>query len=70
MSEPLDRSGVKKTAWEEIMVGRLSYGAARPTAKGASSLACLAFVAALGVAFWAGAVWIAETIMRLTGFGL
>jgi hypothetical protein len=34
-----------------------------------SSLACLAFVAVLGMAFWAGAVWIAQTMLHLTGFG-
>jgi hypothetical protein len=46
----------------------LTYGAARPTAKGVSSLACLAFVALLGAAFWAGAAWIAQAILRVTGF--
>ena len=38
---------------------------ARPEAKGLGSIACLAFVAFLAVAFWAGAVWIGETIIRL-----
>jgi hypothetical protein len=35
-----------------------------------SSVACLAFVAVLGVAFWAGAVWLAQVLVRLsqTGF--
>ena len=51
------------------MARKLTYGAARPTAKGASSLACLAFVALLGVAFWAGAVWIGQALLRVTGFG-
>jgi hypothetical protein len=45
-------------------------GAARPAAnRGASSLACLAFVAILAVAFWAGALWIAEIAMRLNQSG-
>jgi hypothetical protein len=35
-------------------------------AKGASSLACLAFVALLGIAFWAGAVWIGQAILRIS----
>jgi hypothetical protein len=48
----------------------LTYGAARPTAKGVSSFACLAFVALLGVAFWAGAAYIGQAILRITGFGL
>jgi hypothetical protein len=47
----------------------LTYGAARPTAKGASSLACLAFVALLGAAFWAGVMWIGQLVLRVTGFG-
>lgn len=41
--------------------GRLSRG----EAKSASSIACLAFVGAMGVAFWAGAVWIANTLIHL-----
>jgi hypothetical protein len=53
------------------MARHLAYGGrARPMAKGASSLACLAFVALLGVCFWAGAVWIGQAILRVTGFGL
>jgi hypothetical protein len=38
-------------------------------AKSASSLACLAFVALLGVAFWAGAVWIGQAVLRIIDFG-
>lgn len=33
--------------------------------KGASSIACLAFVALMGGAFWAGAVWIGQTLMHV-----
>jgi len=35
-----------------------------------SSVACLAFVAVLGLAFWAGALWIAQLLVRIsqTGF--
>ena len=35
-----------------------------------SSVACLAFVALLAIAFWAGAVWLGELALRLsqTGF--
>ena len=51
------------------MARQPTYGAARPTAKGVSSLACLAFVALLGVAFWAGAVWIGQALLRITGLG-
>jgi hypothetical protein len=51
------------------MARHLTFGASRPMPKGASSLACLAFVALLGVAFWAGAVWIGQAVLRLTGFG-
>ncbi|MDB5416701.1 MAG: hypothetical protein JWP50_120 [Phenylobacterium sp.] len=46
-------------------------GVARPgLSRGASSVACLAFVAVLGLAFWAGALWIAQLLVRIsqTGF--
>jgi len=46
-------------------------GAARPSVnRSVSSVACLVFVAVLGVAFWAGAVWLAQALMRIsqTGF--
>jgi hypothetical protein len=53
------------------MARHLAYGGrSRPMAKGASSFACLAFVALLGAAFWAGAVWIGQAIMQIVGFGL
>ena len=39
-------------------------GVSRPMARSASSVACLAFVALMGTAFWAGAVWIGETLLR------
>jgi hypothetical protein len=45
-------------------------GAARHVQRPARSIACLAFVAALGAAFWAGAAWIAEAILRTPGIGL
>ena len=32
-------------------------------AKGASSVACLAFVAVLGTAFWAGALWFGNLLL-------
>jgi hypothetical protein len=40
-------------------------GAARPTERTARSIACLAFVAALALAFWAGAAWIVQAFVRL-----
>ena len=60
---------MKKSVWEKRLARHLTYGAARPTAKSVSSLACLAFVALLGVAFWAGVMWIGQLILRVTGFG-
>lgn len=33
-------------------------------AKGASSVACLAFVAVLATAFWAGALWIGNLMLE------
>lgn len=44
-------------------------GAARPLGRNASSVACLAFVALLAVAFWTGALWIGEFLLRaISGF--
>ncbi len=40
-------------------------GVARGQPRGASSIACLAFVAVLAVAFWAGALWIGNTLLAL-----
>jgi len=37
------------------------------SARPAKSIACLAFVTVLGAAFWAGAVWIASTILQAHG---
>jgi len=44
-------------------------GVARQMELPARSIACLAFVAVLGSAFWAGAVWIGETFLRMYGQG-
>lgn len=45
-------------------------GAARPEVnRSVSSVACLAFVAVLAVAFWAGALWIAQVVVRVSQFG-
>lgn len=45
-------------------------GVGRQVDRPARSIACLAFVAALGTAFWAGAIWIAEAFLRMSGPGL
>ncbi len=46
------------------MARHLAYGGlARPVGRGVSSFACLAFVALLGTAFWAGAVWLGQLIL-------
>jgi len=46
----------------------LAYGgAARTGPKGVSSLACLAFVIVLAIAFWAGVLWMAEALIRVRG---
>ena len=53
------------------MARNLAFGgAARPLGRNASSVACLAFVALLGLAFWAGALWIGEFILRMSSSGL
>lgn len=52
------------------MARHLAYGGAmRPTGRGVSSFACLAFVALLGTAFWAGALWLGQLILNATATG-
>ena len=49
------------------MARHLAYGGTmRPAGRGVSSLACLVFVALLGTAFWAGAVWLGQVILNAT----
>jgi hypothetical protein len=40
-------------------------GVSRETVKSISSVACLAFVVVLALAFWAGALWIGNTLLRM-----
>lgn len=40
-------------------------GASRGAVRGLTSVACLAFVAVLALAFWAGALWIGNMLIRL-----
>jgi hypothetical protein len=44
-------------------------GVARQVERPVRSIACLAFVAVLAAAFWAGAVWIAEAFLKIPGPG-
>jgi hypothetical protein len=44
-------------------------GAARPRARGVSSVACLAFVLVLGLAFWAAAAWLGQILLRMGAGG-
>lgn len=46
------------------------WGVARQAWRPATSIACLAFVATLAIAFWAGVVWIAQAFMALSAQGL
>lgn len=41
-------------------------GVARSANRSLSSVACLAFVALLGLAFWTGAVWIGQFVLRVS----
>lgn len=45
------------------------WGAARQAWRPTASIACLAFVAFLTMAFWAGVMWIAQSIMVLASPG-
>jgi hypothetical protein len=40
-------------------------GAGRPQQRGARSVACLAFVIFLSIAFWTGALWIADFLVHV-----
>jgi hypothetical protein len=42
---------------------------ARSSGKAVHSVSCLAFVAILAAAFWAGALWIGETLLRILMVG-
>ncbi|MBL8555299.1 MAG: hypothetical protein JNL41_13555 [Phenylobacterium sp.] len=44
-------------------------GVARQAERPVRCIACLAFVGLMGAAFWAGAVYIGETFMRMAGSG-
>lgn len=44
-----------------------SNGVVRHGERPVRSIACIAFVAVLGIVFWAGLVWIAGVIARLSG---
>jgi hypothetical protein len=49
------------------MARHLAYGGlARPVGRSVSSVACLAFVALIGTAFWAGALWLGQIILTTT----
>jgi hypothetical protein len=43
-------------------------GVARQAVRPIRSIACLVFVAILAAAFWAGAVWIGDSILRTASF--
>lgn len=45
-------------------------GAARQAGRPVRCIACLAFVGVLGTAFWAGAVYIGGTFLRMAGAAL
>jgi len=71
---PLSRRsiGAMEKHWEARNMRRnlaLAHGLRGATPKAPRSLACIAFVAVIGVAFWAGAIWIGETLLRLATGG-
>ncbi len=44
-------------------------GGSRGAMRGLTSVACLAFVAVLALAFWAGALWIGNMLIHLLTSG-
>jgi hypothetical protein len=55
---------------EETLARNLAFGggASGPMGRSVSSIACLAFVVALAIAFWAGVVWIAQALVDIGYF--
>lgn len=48
------------------MARHLAFGgASRPVGRSVSSVACLAFVIVLGLAFWAATAWIGQILLRM-----
>jgi hypothetical protein len=72
MFAPLDRRGVKNTARQSLggnMARHLAFGGVvRLAGRSVSSVACLAFVLALGVAFWALMAWIGGALLSGAAF--
>lgn len=54
MARDLAFGGTARPATSRPVVGR-----------GVSSVACLAFVIILGLAFWAGAAWLGQILLRM-----
>jgi hypothetical protein len=54
---------------EDLMRDLAFRGATRQAWRPATSIACLVFVALLATAFWTGAVWIAQAVMRVFALG-
>jgi len=48
---------------------RRNFALAGAGQRGARSMACLGFVILLSLAFWAGALWIAEFLIRVSSLG-
>jgi hypothetical protein len=59
MARHLAFGGVARPAVSRPVVGRPVVG------RGVSSVACLAFVIILGLAFWAGAAWLGQILLRM-----
>ena len=52
------------------MARHLAFGGvARPVGRGVSSVACLAFVVVMGMAFWAATAWLGQILLRLGALG-
>jgi hypothetical protein len=47
----------------------LALAGGRTDQRAVRSVACLAFVIFLSIAFWAGALWIAEFLIRVSSLG-
>jgi hypothetical protein len=76
MFTSLDRRGAIRSSGGKMARQFAFGGAARPqtirtaasrpvVGRGVSSIACLAFVVLLGLAFWAGAAWLGQVLLQM-----
>ena len=62
-------TGVKGKKSREVDMTHEMAGLRTQQPKSASSIACLAFVALMATAFWAGALWVGNILLHIFAVG-